>query len=310
VIAEVGGSVQYDHTDGLGSPVALTGATGSLISRTRYEPYGVTAAGPTPAIGFTGHVSAADLGLVYMQQRYYDPVAGRFLSVDPVVTDANTGSSFNRYVYAANDPYRYVDPDGRQARGIDISCIHSCESYGSLTYGSNSSDAARVSTAQYSFETMGKVLEKGLEYYQIALAFAGPEIAAAERITASATIAGVSAKIAADAAQAGGRINGAAAELRIGKKIFTDVSTGGVPRANNPLVQSGLDKIPAAQRSLFHGGCAEVGCLNQAINSGVNPAGGASQAVRIRAEWKAAHGSLMEPCSSCQALLDYFGVKY
>jgi RHS repeat-associated protein len=78
VIAEVGGSVQYDHTDGLGSPVPLTGATGGLISRTRYESYGVTAAGPTPAIGFTGHVSAADLGLVYMQQRYYDPVAGRF----------------------------------------------------------------------------------------------------------------------------------------------------------------------------------------------------------------------------------------
>lgn len=26
-----------------------------------------------------------------MQQRYYDPIAGRFLSVDPVVTDANTG---------------------------------------------------------------------------------------------------------------------------------------------------------------------------------------------------------------------------
>jgi uncharacterized protein RhaS with RHS repeats len=48
-----------------------------------------------------------------MQQRYYDPVAGRFLSIDPVTTDANTGSSFNRYAYAANNPYKYVDPDGR-----------------------------------------------------------------------------------------------------------------------------------------------------------------------------------------------------
>jgi uncharacterized protein RhaS with RHS repeats len=50
---------------------------------------------------------------VYMQQRYYDPVAGRFLSVDPVTTDANTGSSFNRYAYVANNPYKNVDPDGR-----------------------------------------------------------------------------------------------------------------------------------------------------------------------------------------------------
>jgi RHS repeat-associated protein len=116
VVAEVtGNSVQYDHTDGLGSPVALTDATGKPISRTRYEPYGLTAAGATPVIGFTGHVNAPDIGLVYMQQRYYDPVAGRFLSIDPVTTDANTGSSFNRYAYADNSPYKYVDLDGRDA---------------------------------------------------------------------------------------------------------------------------------------------------------------------------------------------------
>jgi hypothetical protein len=48
-----------------------------------------------------------------MQQRYYDPVAGRFLSIDPVVTDIHAGESFNRYRYASNNPYRYIDPDGR-----------------------------------------------------------------------------------------------------------------------------------------------------------------------------------------------------
>lgn len=48
-----------------------------------------------------------------MQQRYYDPVAARFMSVDPITTDANTGSSFNRYEYAHNNPYRYTDPNGR-----------------------------------------------------------------------------------------------------------------------------------------------------------------------------------------------------
>lgn len=50
-----------------------------------------------------------------MQQRYYDPVAGRFMSVDAVLTDANTGTSFNRYVYGNNSPYKYIDPDGRDA---------------------------------------------------------------------------------------------------------------------------------------------------------------------------------------------------
>ena len=64
-------------------------------------------------VGFTGHVNDADTGLVYMQQRYYDPIAARFLSEDPVTTDANTGKSFARYAYANNSPYRYIDPDGR-----------------------------------------------------------------------------------------------------------------------------------------------------------------------------------------------------
>jgi hypothetical protein len=35
------------------------------------------------------------------------------LSIDPVTTDANTGGSFNRYAYANNSPYKYIDPDGR-----------------------------------------------------------------------------------------------------------------------------------------------------------------------------------------------------
>ena len=107
--------VTYIHTDGLGSPVARTDAAGAVISRTRYEPYGLAAGGATPTIGFTGHVNDAETGLVYMQQRYYDPVAGRFLSIDPVTTDADTGSSFNRYVYANNSPYRFTDPDGRNS---------------------------------------------------------------------------------------------------------------------------------------------------------------------------------------------------
>jgi RHS repeat-associated protein len=129
VASAAGGDiVTYIHTDALGSPVARSDAAGNIISRTRYEPYGGTASGVTPTIGFTGHVNDADTGLVYMQQRYYDPVAGRFLSIDPVTTDANTGGSFNRYAYANNNPYKYIDPDGRQVAlagcfGGPVGCV-------------------------------------------------------------------------------------------------------------------------------------------------------------------------------------------
>jgi RHS repeat-associated protein len=64
---------------------------------------------------FTGHVNDPQTDIVYMQQRYYDPIAARFLSVDPVVAQANTGSSFNRYNYANGNPYLFTDPDGRSS---------------------------------------------------------------------------------------------------------------------------------------------------------------------------------------------------
>lgn len=114
-----GNQTQYVHTDALGSPVAHTNASGGLMNRTRFEPYGFTAAGTKPgpntsSIGFTGHVNDPETDLVYMQQRYYDPIAGRFLSVDPIVTDANTGKGFGLYTYVENNPYNRIDPDGRE----------------------------------------------------------------------------------------------------------------------------------------------------------------------------------------------------
>jgi len=44
-----------------------------------------------------------------MQARYYDPVIGRFYSNDPA--GFSNIHNFNRYAYANNNPYKYVDPD-------------------------------------------------------------------------------------------------------------------------------------------------------------------------------------------------------
>lgn len=111
------GKVEYFHTDALGSIVAMTDEQGNVIERREYEPYGAQL---TPAVkdgpGYTGHVQDAATGLSYMQQRYYDPQIGRFLSVDPVTADGSTGGNFNRYWYANNNPYKFVDPDGREVR--------------------------------------------------------------------------------------------------------------------------------------------------------------------------------------------------
>lgn len=114
-------TVDYQHTDALGSPVAETNASGAVTVRHSYTPYGEAFNAPIDGPGYTGHVMDAATGLTYMQQRYYDPLIGRFLSVDPVTADGNTGGNFNRYWYANNNSYKFTDPDGRMGYLVDYS---------------------------------------------------------------------------------------------------------------------------------------------------------------------------------------------
>ena len=53
-----------------------------------------------------------------MQQRYYDPAIGMFLSVDPVTAYSDPVGHFHRYRYATNNPYKFTDPDGRIAETL------------------------------------------------------------------------------------------------------------------------------------------------------------------------------------------------
>ncbi|EFF46742.1 conserved hypothetical protein [Xanthomonas citri pv. aurantifolii str. ICPB 10535] len=43
-------------------------------------------------------------------------------STGPVKANPNTGASFNRYSYAANNPYKFVDPDGRDIKCAGNAC--------------------------------------------------------------------------------------------------------------------------------------------------------------------------------------------
>ncbi len=124
--AHAGNYIAFIHTDVLGSPVAVTDQNGNIVSREHVTPYGDSlgkrsADDTTPVgssehgIGYTGHVKDKDLGLTYMQARYYDPTIGRFMGTDPVGFSATNPELFNRYAYANNNPYKYVDPDGELA---------------------------------------------------------------------------------------------------------------------------------------------------------------------------------------------------
>ena len=111
--------IRYQHTDALGSPTAVTSESAQVAERTNYQPYGTAINKVVDGVGYAGHIADSVTGLSYMQQRYYDPAIGRFLSADPMAADGRTGGNFNRYWYANNNPYRFTDPDGRQAHGAN-----------------------------------------------------------------------------------------------------------------------------------------------------------------------------------------------
>jgi len=113
-------TASYFHSDALGSPVATTDAARNVLERTYYAPYGEALNRSVDGPGYTGHVMDAATGLVYAQQRYYDPLVGKFLSIlsiDPVAANPGTGGNFNRYWYANDNPYKFTDPDGRAPPG-------------------------------------------------------------------------------------------------------------------------------------------------------------------------------------------------
>jgi RHS repeat-associated protein len=67
--------------------------------------------------GFTGKERDAETGLDYFGARYFSGAQGRWTSPDRMnVTEdrlLNPSNTLNKYVYGANNPLRFQDPDGR-----------------------------------------------------------------------------------------------------------------------------------------------------------------------------------------------------
>jgi hypothetical protein len=47
-----------------------------------------------------------------MNGRIYDPMIGRFLQPDPIISEPYNSQNFNRYAYVLNNPLMYTDPSG------------------------------------------------------------------------------------------------------------------------------------------------------------------------------------------------------
>ncbi len=114
----------YLHRDHLGSILAITNSSGTVIEQTHFGAWGTIEQykknGQNATFGYntllgrgyTGHEHFVSVGLIHMNGRMYDANLGRFLSPDNFIQDPYNTQSFNRYGYVWNNPLKYGDPSG------------------------------------------------------------------------------------------------------------------------------------------------------------------------------------------------------
>lgn len=114
---------RYFHKDALGSIVALSDDSGSLVESDSYDAWGKRRypngqSDPTGSLtsqttrGFTGQEELSAVALINLNARLYDPYVARFTSADSIVNLAYSTQGWNRYTYAGNGPLFYTDPNG------------------------------------------------------------------------------------------------------------------------------------------------------------------------------------------------------
>ncbi len=98
-VADAAGATSRVFRDPYGAPIGSTGVWGS-------------------GTGYMNMPVTASTGLTTVGARTYDPVLGKFISVDPVI-DTNLPQQNTGYTYAGNNPITYKDPSGLK---LDAGC--------------------------------------------------------------------------------------------------------------------------------------------------------------------------------------------
>jgi len=101
------GNITYYHSDHLGSTSIMTDSRGEVVEEQKNLPFGELIQGDE-RYGFTMK-ELDETDLQYFGVRYYNPEVGRFLTIDPLLQYASP------YIYAGDNPLRYVDPTGAES---------------------------------------------------------------------------------------------------------------------------------------------------------------------------------------------------
>lgn len=124
---ENGTDIELQYADALQNLMFSLDAAGNVVASLVYGPFGEVVAETGSADHrrqFNGKENDAATGLRYYGYRYYDPLTLRWSSADPLYSfvpdlGLHGPQRMNLYTFSLNNPVRYYDPDGREAKEGD-----------------------------------------------------------------------------------------------------------------------------------------------------------------------------------------------
>ncbi|WP_050021965.1 RHS repeat domain-containing protein [Chryseobacterium sp. P1-3] len=127
---ESSGSYKFLHKDYIGSILAISDEAGNKLEQRHFDAWGnfthlqigngaiitdkniIDTASLLIDRGYTSHEHFAEVGIIHMNGRLYDPLLRRFLNADENIQDPYNTQNYNKYGYVLNNPLMFNDPSG------------------------------------------------------------------------------------------------------------------------------------------------------------------------------------------------------